>query len=166
VHEAEGALVIWCISTDIAGIWFLLLRGRRRRVALTVEAIRTLVDITTRLRCPTSHKNVMLIVLNVRNSRNFNRRLPYLIRFDLKAATVMVIVKEVTIIFHYFFMLYNILSECIILGNSISFLTFSSLLMQRKVIDNSKSIFLRLKLKWNCICYLCFVFLVVTFKQL
>jgi hypothetical protein len=84
----------------------------------------------------------MLIFLDVRNSSNFNRRLPYLTRFDLKAATVMVIVEEVTIVFQYFFMFYNILSECIILGNSISLLTFSSLLMHRTAIDNSKSIFL------------------------
>jgi len=102
VHEAEGALVIWCISINISGIWFLLLQGRRRRFALTVEAIRTQVHITTRLHCLTSHKNVMLIFLDVRNSRNFMRRLPFLIRFYLKAATIMVIVKEVTMVFQYF----------------------------------------------------------------
>ena len=68
----------------------------------------------------------------------------------------MVIVKEVTIVFQYFFMLYNILSECIILGNSISFLTLSFLLVQIKAIDNYKFIFLLLNLKWNCICYLYF----------
>jgi len=101
-----------------------------------VEATRTLVDITTRLHCLTSHKNVMLIFLDVRISLNLNRRLQYLIRFDLKAATIMVIVKEIKIVFQYFFMLYtNILSECIILENSISFLTFSSLFMQRMTIN-------------------------------
>jgi len=104
----------------------------------------------------TSHKNVKLLFPDVRNSRNFNRCLPYLIGFDLKAATVMVIVKEITIVFQYFFMFYNILSEYIILGNSISFLTFSSLLMQRQAINNSKSIFLLLNLKWYYICYLYF----------
>jgi len=59
-----------------------------------VEATRTLVDFTSRLHGLTSHKNVMLVFIDVRNSRKFNRRLPYLKRFDLKAATVMVIVKE------------------------------------------------------------------------
>jgi hypothetical protein len=54
----------------------------------------------------------------------------------------MVIVMDVAIIFQYFFMLYNILSECIILGNSIPFLIFSSLLSQRRAINNSKTVFL------------------------